>query len=192
LPERQQLSDRGLQTGRGVRAGERQLTLDPASRILSDGDLECRLTPAQASLMFLLLRAFPEPVRTESIWWHVRGSVPARPTSAVRVPVHELRVSCRMRVMPRPSTPSSCRNGTPRSPRTNCGPAERRRAEATLARKGVMGCEHLRCRVAFLESWLPACKLVASPKTAGPGRRQPNSSRKWRSSASTHARRHVS
>lgn len=73
LAERQRLSGRGLQRGRGVRTGERQFTLDPASRTLSCGGRECRLTPAQASLMFLLLRAFPEPVLHEAIWVACEG-----------------------------------------------------------------------------------------------------------------------
>ena len=85
----------GLEAGPGIGPQDCQLMLDPASRVLTCGGRECRLTPAQASLMFLLLRAFPEPVRAESIWSHVRGSVPARPTSAVRVLVHELRAACR-------------------------------------------------------------------------------------------------
>lgn len=71
------------------------LRLDPATRTLSWRGRSVRLTPAQASVMILLMRAAPEPVSREAIWSIVEGCVPARRTSAMRILIHKLRRTCR-------------------------------------------------------------------------------------------------
>ncbi|MGD8239605.1 MAG: winged helix-turn-helix domain-containing protein, partial [Armatimonadota bacterium] len=71
------------------------LLLDPVSRVLAWRGKRRRLTPAQASVMLLLMQAAPDPVSAAEIWANVRGYVPARPSSALRVLVHGLRLACK-------------------------------------------------------------------------------------------------
>lgn len=71
------------------------LQLDPATRVLRCRGGSVGLTPAQATLMILLMRAAPRPVSTGEIWKAVLGYVPTKRTSAVRVLVHKLRKACR-------------------------------------------------------------------------------------------------
>lgn len=71
------------------------LLLDPVSRVLAWRGRRRRLTPAQASVMLLLMQTAPDPVPAPEIWANVHGYVPARPSSALRVLIHGLRLACK-------------------------------------------------------------------------------------------------
>lgn len=71
------------------------LLLDPVSRVLAWRGRRRRLTPAQASVMLLLMQTAPHPVSAPEIWANVRGHVPERPSSALRVLIHGLRLACK-------------------------------------------------------------------------------------------------
>lgn len=89
---RDRVDETGLRHAR-VEVGE--LRLDPISRILTWRGTSVPLTPAQASLMMLLIEAAPGVVSSEEIWEAVLGYLPSTETSAVRVLVHKLRRTCK-------------------------------------------------------------------------------------------------
>lgn len=84
-----------VRTGGRADAGEGVLELDVISRELRYLGKSVRLSPAQASVMVLLMRAAPAVVPADAIWTAVRAYVPTRRTWAVRVLVHCLRQGCR-------------------------------------------------------------------------------------------------
>jgi len=77
-----------------VRGRPRVLRLDLASRVLSCEGARHRLTPSEASVLIVLLRAAPNVVETAAMWEALRGGVPARQTSALRALMHQLRSAC--------------------------------------------------------------------------------------------------
>ena len=76
-------------------AAQMRLHLDPVSRVLSWRGKRLRLTPAQSSLMLLLMESAPDPVPASEIWANVHGYIPTTPSSALRVLIHSLRVACK-------------------------------------------------------------------------------------------------